>query len=412
MKTTDTDATQANQTAPTTNGPSAALRVAPFQPIRRTLALTFRIVGQFRHDPRTLALLFIAPLVVMTVLKFALDSSSSSLTLAIVAPGGQAGVTLTDQLTKQLKAQGGITVKMISADKVDSTLKAGDADGVLIFPSDFFAQEVQEQTPTIKLRLEGSNPTAAQRLRQVVNLLIDSLQTSSPGASGGAQAGQTGANTSTAAISLTTSYLYGGPQYTSTDALAPLLIGLFAFIFVFLLTSVAFLRERSQGTLERLMVSPISRTEVVIGYVTGFTIFAFLQSALILLYVIYVLQVHYAGNLWLLFLVTLTMTVGGVNMGIFASAFARNELQVVQFIPLLLAPQVLLAGIFYPVNTLPVVLKQIAYVLPLTYANFALKDVMVKGLGFSDIWPDLLFLVGFAVLMIIGAAFSLRQERS
>src|SRR5579862_1908251 len=185
MKTTDTDATQANQTAPTTNGPSAALRVAPFQPIRRTLALTFRIVGQFRHDPRTLALLFIAPLVVMTVLKFALDSSSSSLTLAIVAPGGQAGVTLTDQLTKQLKAQGGITVKMISADKVDSTLKAGDADGVLIFPSDFFAQEVQEQTPTIKLRLEGSNPTAAQRLRQVVNLLIDSLQTSSPGASGG-----------------------------------------------------------------------------------------------------------------------------------------------------------------------------------------------------------------------------------
>ena len=107
-----------------------------------------------------------------------------------------------------------------------------------------------------------------------------------------------------------------------------------------------------------------------------------------------------------------SLTIGGVNMGIFASAFARNELQVIQFIPLLIVPQILLGGLFFPVNTLPVVLKQLAYIMPLTWANFALKDVMLKGLGFSDIWPDLLFLVGFAILMVIVSAFSLRQERA
>ncbi len=390
--------------------------------IRRTLAMAMRIVAQFRRDPRTLALLFIAPLVVMTVLNFALNSSASNLTLAIVAPDGPQGAALTQQLSAQLKAQAGVTAKTITADQVDSTLKAGDADGALIFPSDFFVQLAQRQTPTVTLRLEGSNPTAAQQLKRVTALLVNSLAASAAPAGGASATGATGATAASAqssgaatqpmaTLALTTTYLYGGPQYTATDALAPALIGLFSFIFVFLLTSVAFLRERSQGTLDRLMVSPLSRTELVIGYVLGFVLFGFLQSALVLLFVIYVLRVHYAGNLALLFLVTLILTFGGVNMGIFASAFARNELQVVQFIPLALAPQILLAGIFYPVQTLPVVLKQLAYILPLTYANFALKDVMIKGLGLSDIWPDLVFLVGFAALMVIGAAFSLRQER-
>jgi ABC-2 type transport system permease protein len=210
---------------------------------------------------------------------------------------------------------------------------------------------------------------------------------------------------------LTVTYLYGGPQYTETDALAPLFIGLFAFFFVFLLTSVSFLRERSQGTIERLMVSPLSRSELVLGYVLGFTLFALMQSLIILLFVVYVLRVHYAGNLELLFLVTLVLTLGAVNMGIFASAFARNELQVIQFIPLFLVPQVLLGGLFFPVQTLPVVLKQLAYVMPLTYANIALKDIMLKGFGFNQVWPELLFLVGFAALMVLAAALSLRNER-
>jgi ABC-2 type transport system permease protein len=188
-------------------------------------------------------------------------------------------------------------------------------------------------------------------------------------------------------------------------------VGLFSFFFVFLLSSVAFIRERGQGTLERLMVSPLSQTELTLGYVIGLTLFATLQSIVILAFVIYVLQVHYAGSLGLLFLVTLLLTIGGVNLGIFASAFARNEFQVVQFIPLLIVPQALLGGLFFAVKSLPVVLHQLAYIMPLTWANFALQDVMLKGLGFSEIWPDLLFLFGFAVVMVFAAALSLRQER-
>jgi ABC-2 type transport system permease protein len=372
--------------------------------LRRIGALARRIIGQFRHDRRTLALVFVVPLVIMTILNFVLASSESNLKLAIVPPAEPFG----SQLVSQVKsaAPDKVTVSTIDRDAVDSTLRAGDADGVLIFPSDFQAQ-AQLGSATVTLRVEGSNPAASAQLKQLAGLLIASLAQARASAA-------TGAPTTPNApvVTLDTTYLFGGPEFTQTDALAPLFIGLFAFFFVFLLTAVAFLRERSQGTLERLMVSPLSRAELVLGYVTGFTLFALIQSVVILLFVVYVLRVHYLGNLPLVFLVTVTLTIAAVNLGIFLSAFARNELQVIQFIPLVLVPQALLGGLFFPVETLPIVLKQAAYVMPLTYANFALKDVMLRGQGLETIWPDLVFLVGFAAAMVVLAAISLRRQRA
>lgn len=363
--------------------------------LRRVLALSLRIVRQFVRDRRTLALLFLAPLLVMTLLNFVLNTGGTSgITLGVVPPDGVSGTALAGQIHAQLAGVGGVNVVSVPRTSVDSALRDGTADAVLVFP-----QTPAEGTPPI-LRLEGSNPAAAQQLRGLVTQLASGLmQQSTPSAIPPG-----------AAAPLTVSYLYGGPQYTQTDALAPYFVGVFAFFFIFLLASVSFLRERSQGTIERVLVSPLSKAELVMGYVLGFTLFALLQSLIILLFVVYVLRVHYAGNLGLLFLVTLALTIGAVNLGIFLSAFARNELQVIQFIPLVFAPQVLLGGLFFPVSTLPVVLKQLAYIMPLTYADFALKNVMLRGFGFGDIWPDLLFLAGFAVLMVLAAAFSLRQD--
>jgi ABC-2 type transport system permease protein len=364
--------------------------------LRRVLAIALRIVRQFLRDRRSLALLFVAPLLVMTLLNFVLNNSTSGVTLGIVLPDGQAGTAILDQVHSDLAAVTGVNVITVARDAVDSTLRNGDADAVLVFPS-----ALSSYSDRLTLRLEGSNPGTAQQIRGMVTQLVAGIFARViPGAAG-----------TSLGAPIDVSYLYGGPQYTETDALAPIFIGLFAFFFIFLLTSVSFLRERSQGTIERLMVSPLSRAELVLGYVLGFTVFALLQSIIILLFVIYVLRVHYAGNLGLLFLVTLALTVGAVNLGIFISAFARNELQVIQFIPLLLVPQALLGGLFFPVKTLPIVLKQLAYIMPLTYSNFALKDVMLRGFGLGDIWPDLAFLVGFALLMIVAAALSLRQER-
>lgn len=378
---------------------------------RRVFAVAGRIVRQFLRDRRSLALLFVAPLLVMTILNLVINNTTAGVTLAIVPPDAPFGDVVVSEIKSHTKDQSGLTITTVARDQVDATLRAGDADGVLIFPADLVSEIRSGQTPQLTLRLEGSDPLAAKQLHSLTTLLVSSLAQAAANGQNG-QSGQGGAGgQSGVAPTLTTTYLYGGPEYTQTDALAPLFVGLFALFFVFLLTSVSFLRERSQGTIERLLVSPLRKAELVLGYLFGFLLFALAQSLVILLFVVYVLQVHYKGNLALLFLVTVALTVVGVNMGIFASAFARNELQVVQFIPLLLVPQALLGGLFFPVASLPPVLKQIAYALPLTYANFALKDVMLKGFGFDQIWPELAILVGFAVLMVVLAAISLRQDR-
>ncbi len=366
--------------------------------VRRVADLTMRIIRQFARDRRTIALLFLAPILILTILNFVLNNSTNQVTLGIVAPDGSTGQVVTQELRAAIHGQQGLALTTVARDAVDATLRSGNVDGILIFPTDLSGVAATGTLP-LTLDLEGSNPGAAKQLINIAHLLARTL---SPTA---------GAAPTAIATSISTNYLYGGPQFTQTDALAPMLVGVFSFFFVFLLTSVAFLRERSQGTIERLMVSPLRRSELVLGYVCGFTIFALLQSIEVLAFVIGVLQVHYHGNIALLFLVTLALTIGGVNLGIFASAFARNELQVVQFIPLLLVPQILLGGLFFAVKSLPIVLHQLAYIMPLTYANFALQDIMLKGFGLAQIWPDLLFLVGFALVMIALSAYSLRSER-
>ncbi len=372
-------------------------------------ALALRIVRQFLRDPRTLALVFLAPILVMTLLNFVLSNQSSAVTLAVVLPTGSDPVTA--QLNQAImqafdQQKENLTVIYMNASDADSKLNSGDVNGVLIFPADFANRLLQGSSASepVQLKLDGSNPGAAKALQNMVSALLQNLA-QHPAADG------QGSTSAAVGPHLDTEYLPASSKdYTQTDALAPLFVGLFAFFFIFLLTSVSFLRERSRGTIERLLISPLSRAELVLGYVIGFSIFAVVQSLVILLFVIYVLQVHYAGNLGLIFLITLCLTIGSVNLGIFLSTYARNELQVIQFIPLVLVPQALLGGIFWSVSSLPVVLKQIAYVLPLTWANFGLRDVMLKGDGLETIWPDLLVLIGFATLMVVLAAFTIRRE--
>ncbi len=376
----------------------------------RINALALRIIRQFLRDPRTLALVFVVPILVMTVLNFVLNNQSTAATLDIVLPGSDQATTIfksrLDSIFDQQKDT--LSISYRSLEDATTRLNNADVNGVLIFPDGFAAQLLQGSSDqTITLRLDGGRPSQAKIIKNLVSNLLQNLQQrlTTPTAS------QPATPAASLKINQNTEYLPTiSADYTQTDALAPLFVGLFAFFFVFLLTSVSFLRERSRGTIERLLISPLSRAELILGYVLGFTTFAVVQSIAILAFVIFVLQVHYAGNLGLIFLITLGLTIGSVNLGIFLSTFARNELQVIQFIPLVLVPQALLGGLFWSVSSLPVVLKQIAYVLPLTWANFGLTDIMLRGKGLDTIWPDLVVLAAFATLMVLLSTFTVRRE--
>ncbi|MFB3738599.1 MAG: ABC transporter permease [Candidatus Velamenicoccus archaeovorus] len=199
---------------------------------------------------------------------------------------------------------------------------------------------------------------------------------------------------------------------STLDYNAPALVSVFAFFFTLLLTSVGFLRERSSGTLERLMASPVTRLEVLLGYLMGFIGFAMIQSLIILGYAVWILHVPVEGSIWVVLLAIVILVVGSVNLGIALSFYARNELQVMQFMPLVLLPQVFLGGLFWPVQTLWAPLRYLSQIFPLTHATVALRTVMVGGGGLGDVGGRLLALVALSAAMLAIGVLALRTSRA
>ena len=193
------------------------------------------------------------------------------------------------------------------------------------------------------------------------------------------------------------------------NRIAPGLIGVFVLFFTFLLTGVSFLRERAQGTLERLLTTPVGRADILAGYLLGFLLFAGIQSVVILFYTIFALRVDYEGSLWQIFVLLFVITIVGVNLGIFISTFARNEFQVVQFIPIILLPQIFLSGAVLPSEMLPGYFQAAGKVMPLTYAVDGLKAIMLEGATLEEIGKELGVLAGSAVAILALAALTVRR---
>ena len=266
----------------------------------------------------------------------------------------------------------------------------------MLLPSDFSVKAQQSRLIAPEVHLEGSQPGLSQSILQAVSESFAAL------------AGQAGG----VRFAPQVTFLYGGPNFDTLDYFGAAFIGLVVFFLVFVITAVAFLRERGQGTLERLMASPLRRAEIVLGYMLGFTVLALVQSAEVLAFSLLVLHVHNVGNVALIFVLEALMAIAAVNLGIFLSMFARTEFQAVQFIPLVIVPQMLLAGIIFPVSTEPGPLQALSHVLPLTYAVEGLRNIMIKGanLTWSSLQLDFAVVLGFCILVILAGATTLRRR--
>jgi ABC-2 type transport system permease protein len=207
------------------------------------------------------------------------------------------------------------------------------------------------------------------------------------------------------------SYLHGSSDMAAFDNFGPVLIGYFSFFFVFLIAGVAFLRERTGGTLERLLATPLRRWEIVVGYVGGFGLFTMLQAALIAWFSIEILDIMMAGSFGLVLLVTLLLALTALTLGTFLSAFANNEFQMIQFIPLIIVPQIFFSGLFN-MDTMIDWLRWLSVIMPLTYGAEALRDIMIRGAGWGDIAREVYVLAGFSVAFMLANILALKKHRS
>ena len=194
------------------------------------------------------------------------------------------------------------------------------------------------------------------------------------------------------------------------DQIGAPLLGVFPFVVMFLLTSVTTLRERQSGTLERLLTLPLSKGDLVGGYALAFGLLAVIQALVAAAFAIVVLRLDVAGPAWLLVVVAVAVAVLGTTLGLFASAFARTELQAVQFMPAFVLPQFLLCGLLVPRDQLPDALRIVSDVLPLSYAVDAMRTITTSADPAAEVGRDLAIVLVFVVASVALGAATLRRR--
>jgi ABC-2 type transport system permease protein len=376
--------------------------------LRRTFAISRRIANAIKRDERSLALMFVAPIIVLGLLGWVIRGQGEPETrFAVVNLAGAPGERI--QLgIEQAVADAGVSVVQVDDETAArDALRDGDLDVVLVLPEELLAN--RDAPPALRFITPGINPADdSGRIARLQGAILPAL-------AGGRL------------LTVEPETIYGSPDGDQLDAFAPALVAFFSYFLVFVLTGISFLRERVGGTLERLLATPVRRSEIVTGYSAGFGFFATLQVILIMAFALGTIRVPgtgplpafsvglgiaNAGSPALAFLVALLLALGAVNLGIFLSTFARTELQVVQFIPIVIVPQALLCGLLWPISSLPELLQPVAQALPLTYAIDGLREVLVKGSDLSSaaLRFDLALLAAIAVFLAVLASLTIRRE--
>lgn len=362
-------------------------------------ALVKRIFLQMLRDKRALALMMVAPLMVLTLLHYLFTSNTVNPRVGTL----NVDASVTDQLKDTVVKQ------YTSLNSTKKTIVQDNLDAVLQFDGEKYTLTLRNDDPTATkpLQMKIQQAIAADMARKQsehLSAFINSAQSKLPPAGASIRLEQP------KAPQISTDYVYGSKDTTFFDKLGSILVGFFVFFFVFLISGIALLKERTTGTLERLMATPIKRSQLVFGYLLGYGIFAFIQTIIVVFFAVKVLNIMLAGSLWNVILINLTLALVALSLGILLSAFANSEFQMMQFIPIVVIPQIFFAGIL-PFAGMADWLQVIAKCMPMYYAGNALEDIMYKGLGLSDISHNLFVLLGFALVFIVLNIVALKKYR-
>ena len=323
------------------------------------------------NDKRTLALILVAPLLILGLIYLLLSNSS-------YVPKISVDKSFPSFILTELKKQD-VTITVINSnDNIDSLLKDKKADAVITMDKN-----------GIHIKMLDAGNTKSAYVTKAFKAAVENLSPLGK---------------------MDITYLYGNNSSSSFNSFGFVFLGFISFFFVFLISGISFVRERENGTLERLMSTPVRRWEVVAGYTLGFGIFAAAQSVILTLFTKYVLGLEFAGSVLLAVLIMVLLSFTAVSAGAFVSIFANNEFQVMQFIPIVIIPQMFFSGVI-PIDTFPYGLGKLAYIMPIYYACSGLQNVLVRGSGIGGIWKYICMLLAFILVLFVVNVIALKKYR-
>jgi len=304
---------------------------------------------------------------------------------------------LHDKLSKDiydiLKDDDTVNIKKIkSIKKYENDVKTGKVRGIIRFSDEFTYKALINKEISVDARLDGAEPQACVA---ILGALRDALS-------------EAFEDTFDKEAFDIDEYYYNNPDgkddaVESITYFTPAIIGFVAFFFGFILTMLAFIRERNEGTMERILTSPLKRSEIIIGYILSFSILSIIQATVTIIVAILIFNAQIEFTFLMLlqsYLIIYLLLLTALGLGIFLSTLAKTEFQIIQFIPLIILPFMLLSGVWAPIETLPEVLRIISYFIPLTYANNAMRDIFLRDALIVDILIPLGALGISSILMI------------
>lgn len=373
----------------------------------RIFAVTKRVFGDMKNDRRIIGLMFIAPILAMTVFGLAFSGDVENVNVIILnhdqgftAPNGDF-ISLSNKIISNLDSKTLNISYMNNEDEALDNLKKGKTYAVIIFP-DKFTENVYKnainkkssETTNITIKADESVVTIKNAiygaLTDALTATMDDEGVKSP-------------------ITIVNDPVYG-KNAEFIDFFVPGVIAFVVYLLTTLLTLISFVSERVSGTLERILATPITEGEIVAGYAVAFSIIGTIQAALLLITGIVLFNVIIVGDVWLAFLVIALLAIVCQSLGILVSNLANRVEQAVQFVPIIVLPAFLLSGIFWPIETIPTWLRPLSYLVPPTYAADASRAVMLKGWGLDMIWIDIVVLILFAAVFLGMATWSLKRK--
>ena len=357
----------------------------------RTIAIAKKVIKELLRDKRTLAMMFVAPVFIMWLMNL-MFSASTTVNVKLATQDLPTGlVTKMDELdhvdveTYQDLDQ---AKKALADEKVDAVISYKDGE----YQVDYANTDASKTTMTRQvLRTSIVNEGTDQLLSRVKQALPQlKLDAKAP--------------------EIKESYQYGDKNTGFFARMIPILIGFVVFFFVFLISGMALLKERTSGTLDRLLATPVKRSEIVYGYMLSYGIIAIFQTAVVVLAAIWLLDVEVVGSILNVIIVNVVLALVALAFGILLSTLAKSEFQMMQFIPLVIMPQLFFSGII-PLSSMGEWALTVGKFLPLTYSGDAISQIILYGHNLGDILSNLGVLMVFLIILTILNIVGLRRYR-
>ena len=357
----------------------------------RTIAIAKKVIKELLRDKRTLALMFIAPVFIMWLMNL-MFSASTTVNVKLATQDLPTGlITKMDELdhvdieTYQDLDQ---AKEALANEKVDAVISYKDGEYQVDYANtDASKTSMIRQVLRTSIASEGTDQLLSRVKQALPQLKLDAK-----------------------APEIKESYQYGDKNTGFFARMIPILIGFVVFFFVFLISGMALLKERTSGTLDRLLATPVKRSEIVYSYMLSYGIIAIFQTAVVVLAAIWLLDVEVVGSILNVIIVNVVLALVALAFGILLSTLAKSEFQMMQFIPLVIMPQLFFSGII-PLSSMGEWAPTVGKFLPLTYSGDAISQIILYGHNLGDILPNLGVLMIFLIILTILNIVGLRRYR-